>query len=180
MAERMVDFEKVKTQVPIRLFIEKVHDGALVDLTEHEDGMKGFCPIHGGGHFNVSFSKNCWSCRHSDDEDNSSGNVIELAAALYQLSAKKAALKIADMFELTDVNYVKGKRGNGTPKEDAPEIDVETPAQLVLPDSFNMQFSLKEANQRVLTGDLNEGDLIVINVPAFNFLQEAINQERPS
>ena len=84
------------------------------------------------------------------------------------------------MFELTDVNYVKGKRGNGTPKEDAPEPEVETPRQVALPDSFNMQFTLKEANQRVLTGDLNEGDLVVINVPALNFLQEAINQERPS
>ncbi len=185
MTERMVDFAKVKEQVPIESLSQLGDfDGVFAELDTDDDGFSGECPIHGGGHFHISTAKQCWLCKHGKgDERNSSGNVIDLVARVLELSTKKAAVYLADEFRLPDVEYTKG---NGKEKKQTADAEPpvggdgnhsaagqkersETPSAHQF---LNATMTIQEAIEKLKRKEVDPNDLVVVDVSTLRFLHE--------
>lgn len=138
---RYVDFKKLKSQVGIEAIV------GLLSLTlrKQGDSLVGDCPLCGNGRedsskFNVSPSKgdsgawNCFGCGEG-------GNMLDLVAAINDVSIQKAAVYIAEQFDITDCDIERPARRKRKPKtkaakaktsgngsgEEAYEVNSDTP-----------------------------------------------------
>src|SRR3990170_9048804 len=101
MKENWVDFKTVKANVSLRQVLEHYQ---INWLRGKGDELRGRCPIHkgeglpcrqaGDRTFHVNLSKgafHCFSCH-------AKGNVLDLVAAMEQVSVRDAALKLQEWF----------------------------------------------------------------------------------
>ena len=191
MTERMVDFTKVKEQVPIERLSQLVDfNGVFDDLETDDDGFSGDCPIHGGGHFHISTAEQCWLCKHGkDDARNSSGNVIDLVATVLELPSKRAAVYLADAFELDDVAYQKvngqtKKRTADTAPAVAPESNDNSGGQREgseapsAHDFLNATMTIQAAIEKLKRKEVDANDLVVVDVSTLRFLHDLMTAEQ--
>ncbi len=98
---KYVDFKVVKDRVSITQILERYH--LLKDLRQvNDDQLTGRCPIHKGENstaFRVSVSKNCWNCFSTCK---CGGNTLDFVAKMEDVSIRKAALLIAEWFDIAD------------------------------------------------------------------------------
>ncbi len=113
-----IDFAAVKRQVTMKQVLE--HYGLLAELEEKDDGYCGPCPFHEGESprpFHVSTSKNAWYC-HGCEEG---GNVLDFAARMEDISIRKVASTLAEVFGLTGAQKPRKRPAEHQPaKNDAP------------------------------------------------------------
>jgi DNA primase len=99
MATTWVDFQAVKTAVPIESVLERY--SLLKILRRQGSELHGCCPIHKGTNqesFRVNVSKNCFQCFAGSC--GAKGNVLDFVAAMEKCSVRDAALKLQDWFSL--------------------------------------------------------------------------------
>ena len=98
---KYVDFKVVKDCVSITQILERYD--LLKDLRQvNDDQLTGRCPIHKGENstaFRVSVSKNCWNCFSTCK---CGGNTLDFVAKMEDVSIRKAALLIAEWFDIAD------------------------------------------------------------------------------
>ena len=98
---KYVDFKVVKDCVSITQILERYD--LLKDLRQvNDDQLTGRCPIHKGENstaFRVSVSKNCWNCFSTCK---CGGNILDFVAKMEDVSIRKAALLIAEWFDVAD------------------------------------------------------------------------------
>lgn len=95
---KLIDFKVVKAAVSMEQVLQ--HYGLLDGLKRSGDSLTGPCPIHKGTNktqFRVSISKNCWNCF---SECKHGGNVLDFVAKMENVSIQKAAVKMAEWFNL--------------------------------------------------------------------------------
>ncbi len=126
MKGNWVDFKTVKASVSIA----QVLDHYQVNwLRGKGDDVRGRCPIHKGegqGTFHVNLAKNifqCFSCH-------AKGNILDLVAAMEQISVRDAALKLQQWFLPELVGKGEGQRDSAE-KESAPAKPEEKPKAAV-------------------------------------------------
>jgi transposase len=99
-----VDFEHVKSQLPLKRVLEHLQ---LLDGLRGTGGQrKGPCPLHGpksegkkpGPTFSVNLDKNAFKCFQPTCARK--GDVIDLWAALHGISLRQAALELVHIFNL--------------------------------------------------------------------------------
>ena len=140
--KRYVDFSKLKSRVGIEAVV------GLFNLTlrKQGDALVGDCPLCGSGRtdatkFRVSPDKGdsgAWNCFGCDE----GGNMFDLVAAINDVSLQKAAVYIAEQFDITDCDFKQSSRrkrntktnsgkaktnGNAASGEEAYEVNADTP-----------------------------------------------------
>ena len=94
MAQRAIDFARIKRDVAIERVLERYG----VTLKKSGRQLAGCCPIHGGSNpraFVVSTAKNAWRCFADCDRG---GSVIDLVAERERVSLIEAARLLAGWF----------------------------------------------------------------------------------
>lgn len=119
-----VDFEQVKKSVTIVQILERY--GLMTKLHRRGDSLSGPCPIHNGENataFRVSISKNCWNCF---SQCKCGGNVLDFVSKKENVSIRKAALMIAEWFEVE--SFKPEIKREAAPECPVPEPKVESEA----------------------------------------------------
>ena len=125
---RYVDFQKIKQRVPIEAIVAYYK----LSLEEQKNGqLVGDCPFCGDGdedaeRFKVTPSTGAWKCWACEE----SGNSLDLVALLEETTVPKAAIRIAEAFDITDcglesVSKRKKKRKTNGSKEPEEETTPE-------------------------------------------------------
>lgn len=111
---RYVDFQKIKARVPIEAIVAHYS----LPLEETESGqLVGDCPFCGDGdadaeRLKVTPDKNAWKCWNCGKH----GNNLDLVTLLEDMSLPKAAIHLAEAFEITDCELDPHSRRKKTPK----------------------------------------------------------------
>jgi transposase len=98
-ASPWIDFAHLRRQLPLQRVLE--HLGCFTHLRGRTAQRRGPCPVHAPGHgrtFSVHLDKNRFQC--FDPGCGIKGDVIDLWAALHNLSLRDAALQLVDTFNL--------------------------------------------------------------------------------
>lgn len=98
---RFVDYKIVKANVSIVQILERY--GLMQKLRRlNDDQYTGTCPIHHGQNktsFRISISKNCWKCF---SQCQCGGNILDFVARMENVPMHKAALLIAEWFNVEE------------------------------------------------------------------------------
>jgi transposase len=107
-----VDFDHLKSQLPMQRVLE--HLGLAPRLRGAGEQRRCACPIHGGGRsrtFSVNLKDNVFRC--FDSRCGKQGDVIDLWAALRQMSLREAALDLVRTFQLESAPAKATEKRNG-------------------------------------------------------------------